>query len=47
MAEPTMKTQECACPAVCKLIVPILMILLGVRALAKQLNGNAAKKQEA
>ncbi len=47
MAEQTKKAQECACPAVCKMVVPILMIVLGVMALAKQLNGNATAKQEA
>ncbi len=47
MAEQTKKAQECACPAACKVVVPILMIVLGDMALVRQLNGNTTRKQEA
>lgn len=44
MVEQTCKPQECACPGACKVVFPILMIVLGVIALARELNGNAAKE---
>ncbi len=47
MAEQTKKTQVCPCAAVCKFVVPILMIVFGVRALVRQLTGQASRQQEA
>ncbi len=47
MTEQTMKAQECACPAVCRVVGPILMIVFGVIALVRELTGKAAREQEA
>ncbi len=46
MAKQTL-AQECACPAPCKLVLPILMIVFGLRALKRELTGKAAREQEA
>ncbi len=46
MAEQTMKAHECACPAECKLVLPILMIVVGVIALVRELSGKVPGKQE-
>ncbi len=53
MAEQSVKAQACtgcpcsACPEVCKSVLPMLLIVLGVIMLARNLTGNEAKKQEA
>lgn len=46
MIKQTIKTQECACPAACKLVGPILMIVFGVIALVRELTGKRASQQE-
>lgn len=38
---------ECACPAECKVVVPVLMIVFGVIALVRELTGKTLKEQEA
>ncbi len=47
MVEQTTKTQECPCPAQCKLVLPVLMIVFGVIALVRELSGKEPGKQEA
>ncbi len=47
MSKEANKAQGCPCPCDCKVVLPIMMIVFGVIALLKQLNGNAAKEQEA
>ncbi len=46
MSEQTSKAQECACPATCRVVGPVLMIVFGVIALARELSGKASRKQE-
>ncbi len=46
MAKQTL-AQECACPAPCKLVLPILMIVFGVRALVRELTGKESREQVA
>ncbi len=46
MAKQTTQAQECACPAACKLVGPILMIVFGVIALVRELTGKEPGKQE-
>ncbi len=47
MANDNNKAQECACPAACKVVGPILMIVFGVIALVRELTGKQSKPQEA
>ncbi len=47
MTKETVQTQECVCPAVCKLVGPILMIVFGVIALVRELTGKESSQQEA
>ncbi len=47
MAEQTKKAQECACPAACRVVGPIMMIVFGVIALVRELTGQASREQEA
>ncbi len=47
MTEQTQKTAFCPCAAACKFVVPILMIVFGVRALVHALTGKASRQQEA
>ncbi len=47
MAEQTIKAQGCTCPAECKLVLPILMIVFGVIALVRELTGKVSRQQEA
>ncbi len=46
MDKQTINKQECPCPAVCKVVGPILMIVFGVIALVHELTGKEASKQE-
>ncbi len=47
MVEQSMKAHECACPAGCKLVLPVLMIVVGIIALVRELSGKVPGKQEA
>ncbi len=47
MSEQTMKAQACACPAACRIVGPILMIVFGVIALVRELTGQVFRKREA
>ncbi len=47
MVEQTMKAHGCACPAECKLVVPVLMIVFVVIALVRELREKVFKEQEA
>ncbi len=47
MAKQTIKPHECACPAACKLFVPIFMIVVGVITLVRELTGRVSSEQEA
>ncbi len=47
MVEQTTKAHECACPAECKLVLPILMIVFGMIALVRELTGKVSREQEA